>query len=670
MLSGPFLAQIAIAAAAVGAVLLLLLRRAGGHRRAAALLGAVLIVLGAAQLFALSTRTGARQRSLDDLHAATPIAQRESFASSTACQACHPGNYASWHDSFHRTMTQLATPAAVVGNFEDQRVVARGRTYLLERRGDEFWVEMADPDVEHERRQAGALESREAPPVVRRRVVMTTGSHHQQTYWVASRDEHRVLNLPLMWLIEDRRWAPREDVFLRPPERGRDLDCWNENCVECHSTSPELRLAETRGLIGERAAELGISCEACHGPGEAHVRANRDPLRRFREHLAGEGDPTIVNPARLSAPAASQVCGQCHGMNVFKNEGLQPGSEFLAGGDLHETRMILRRGETNVIGDERSDWPRLAAHLQRQESTYLDGRFWRDGMTRVSGREHNAMTQSACFRGGQLSCLSCHSLHEYEDRDDQLASGMGGDQACLQCHAAIGERITEHTHHAATSSGSRCYNCHMPYTTYGLLKAIRSHLIDSPSVAGSVQTGRPDACNLCHLDQTLAWTSQHLNAWYRQSPPALSEEQSTVSAALLWLLKGDAGQRALAAWHMGWEPAHVAMSTARQAAPNGVDWMVPYLGHALSDPYAAVRYIAYRSLRKMRGFESLKYDFVTGLQDGKPASAWVIRAWLGSGRRGVRNAPQLLFDEKGMFQPDKLTLLGSQRDNTAVDLRE
>ncbi|MCZ6560865.1 MAG: hypothetical protein O6931_08260, partial [Gammaproteobacteria bacterium] len=37
---------------------------------------------------------------------------QDGFVSSTACRACHPGNYQSWHDSFHRTMTQAAVPDA------------------------------------------------------------------------------------------------------------------------------------------------------------------------------------------------------------------------------------------------------------------------------------------------------------------------------------------------------------------------------------------------------------------------------------------------------------------------------------------------------------------------------------------------------------------------------
>ena len=93
---------------------------------------------------------------------------------------------------------------------------------------------------------------------------------------------------------------------------------------------------------------------------------------------------------------------------------------------------------------------------------------------------------------------------------------------------------TAHTRHAADSAGSSCYNCHMPYTTYGLLKTIRSHTVGSPTVKESVDTGRPNACNLCHLDRTLAWTDDALAALVQARQPfALGEDEQTVAASLL-----------------------------------------------------------------------------------------------------------------------------------------
>ena len=42
------------------------------------------------------------------------ITPQGNYVTSNSCRACHPGNYASWHASFHRTMTQVATPATLI----------------------------------------------------------------------------------------------------------------------------------------------------------------------------------------------------------------------------------------------------------------------------------------------------------------------------------------------------------------------------------------------------------------------------------------------------------------------------------------------------------------------------------------------------------------------------
>ena len=48
-----------------------------------------------------------------------PIQVRtDGYTSSQACGACHPAQYATWHGSFHRTMTQLATRETVRADFD------------------------------------------------------------------------------------------------------------------------------------------------------------------------------------------------------------------------------------------------------------------------------------------------------------------------------------------------------------------------------------------------------------------------------------------------------------------------------------------------------------------------------------------------------------------------
>src|SRR5207247_184117 len=104
--------------------------------------------------------------------------QADGYGSSQTCRACHPSQYASWHASYHRTMTQLATPDTVVAPFDAVRVDdVPGRAMLLTRRGRHLSAEFDDPDW------GGRGD---APPRIVRDVVMTTGSHHQQIYWYAT----------------------------------------------------------------------------------------------------------------------------------------------------------------------------------------------------------------------------------------------------------------------------------------------------------------------------------------------------------------------------------------------------------------------------------------------------------------------------------------------------
>lgn len=581
--------------------------------------------------------------------------EKAAYVTSDTCASCHPGEYASWHSTYHRTMTRPATPEYVKADFHDVTLGSGSWAYSLERRDDEYWVEMVDPDWERLNRLRGAdVETVSNPPRVERRIVMITGSHHMQTFWVPSEFGRELINLPFVYLFEDQRWVAREDVFLRPPEAGRFLDLWNDNCIECHSTVGVPGLEDGSEAFETAAVELGIACEACHGPAQEHVRENRNPFRRYALHFRDQGDPTIVQPARLPSKRASEVCGQCHGVGLSDaRKWLQEGHSYQPGEHLAESRFL-------VLPAQNGDHPRIQRMLS-QEPLAVESRFWSDGKVRVSGREFSGMVESACYKKGELSCLSCHSMHD-SDPNDQLAAGREGNDACFQCHDDYRARLEEHTHHPSASAGSQCYNCHMPHTSYGLLTAMRSHTIDSPSVTNTLETGRPNACNLCHLDKSLEWTSQHLSSWFGQPLPPLSADQAEVAASISWALEGDAGQRALAAWSLGWQPALEA---------SGDGWQAPFLGHLLNDPYAAVRYVAQRSLRRLPAFEGLQYDYVGPSSERAKARGAVIDRWLQlpwdpDGFRG----PQVLMSFDGNLRTEAIGRLSSRRNDRPVALGE
>jgi len=88
------------------------------------------------------------RRSAEPFVTFRPIhAPGASYVSSDACRACHPSQYASWHASFHRTMTQVAMPNTVATSFDGVTVDAvAGEPIRLEQRGRELWAEFVDPD--------------------------------------------------------------------------------------------------------------------------------------------------------------------------------------------------------------------------------------------------------------------------------------------------------------------------------------------------------------------------------------------------------------------------------------------------------------------------------------------------------------------------------------------
>jgi predicted CXXCH cytochrome family protein len=617
-------------------------------------------LIGATALggFAWKSRAHSKVMARQQFRDSLPAEHRAGgYAKSDACRSCHPDQYASWHRSYHRTMTQRATPEAVRGAFNDVTLTLENEVFHLSRRGDEFWIEMFDPDWKYlrafqqedfERGRGPKPNPEPNPPRVGKRVTLTTGSHHMQAYWVAGKYGNQQFNFPFTYLFEEERWVPRNDVFMLPRGTPHLQQVWNRNCLGCHSTAGQPQQDPKSFVLNSRAAEFGIACEACHGPAEKHLQANKSLRRRYARHRGTNVDPTITNPARVSAKKASEICSQCHAARAVEDqeEWYANGLDYWHRANPTASRPLMPGKDLQLLTDT-NDPKQVAAHRS------LSGYFWNDGMIRVSGREYNGLSETPCFQKGDLSCLSCHSMHKMVSADDQLALGMESNRACYQCHAGFEKKLAQHTHHAANSSGSLCYNCHMPHTTYGLLKAIRSHQITSPSVNSSIETGRPNACNLCHLDRTLPWTAKQLNAWYRQPIPVIEPAFTDAPASATWLLRGDAGQRALVAWHMGWD-------TARQA--SGTNWLVPYLAETLDDPYSVVRYIGQRSLKRLPGFEHLSYDFIAPNEQRLQSKSRVLQRW-DSNHLPVQERSKVLL-------PQQMSQLLEQRDQRPVELFE
>jgi hypothetical protein len=201
----------------------------------------------------------------------------------------------------------------------------------------------------------------------------------------------------------------------------------------------------------------------------------------------------------------------------------------------------------------------------------------------------------------------------------------------------------------------------MPHTSYALFGAIRSHQIKSPSVAKSIRFGTPNACNLCHLDKSLAWAQEQMQRWTSESPLPLTPDQQSVSAAALWMLKGNAAQRAIAAWHAGWKPAQDV---------SGTDWLAPMLAPLLSDPYGVVRYVARESLKTLPGFAEFRTDFLAPESRRNEDQLEAVRRWAAQSDEPSRTGTSVLRTTDGSIMTELRDRLIRERDNRPVRIQE
>lgn len=521
----------------------------------------------------------------------TPITVgRAGFAGAGACRSCHPQEYASWHASYHRRMTQTAALSAVASEKlqHDRRLHAEtgGRRLELYGRGDQLWASLPDPSATSAVAAGAYADAFATAPLRDVQVQLLTGSHHHQAFWVKAARAGELRALPVVYVIDEDALLPRREAFLNPPDAPEPNVRWNSNCVQCHAVAGAPGHDEQRDVFETSVAELGIACEACHGGSAEHARAMRSPLARYRARGSSDRQLETVNPRKLTSERASQVCGRCHSYFFPRNEAdwWQNGfvESYAPGRDLARAQLLL---SPEVLSEP--DGPDLGVGAQSL--------FYADGTIRVGGREYNGMTRSPCYERGhaerKLSCLSCHSMHRGAP-DDQLDPERLGNRACVQCHAAQGSNVAGHSHHSASSAGSLCYNCHMPHTSYALLGAIRSHRVDSPAFDARTRD-KPNACNLCHIDRSEAWAASQTAAWFGDAPrfrldrsPAFAGARDTPAGAV-FALAGDAAVRAITAAALG-------RHESSRAAPELRNQLLEQLSR---DDYAAVRHIAERSRR-------------------------------------------------------------------------
>jgi hypothetical protein len=185
-------------------------------------------------------------------------------------------------------------------------------------------------------------------------------------------------------------------------------------CFGCHTT------ASGMGSNFEEAKLIpGISCEACHGPGRAHI----DAMEGLPADKAAKSHPdvntreAIFSPKKLTPEESVDFCGSCHG-------------------SYWDISLAGSNGPNNA-------------------------RF-----------QPYRLEQSKCWNknDARLTCIACHDPHK---QVDSVAADY--DHVCLSCHltGAAGSRLTavransahpdsNHPGAACPVAKKDCTSCHMP----------------------------------------------------------------------------------------------------------------------------------------------------------------------------------------------------------------
>lgn len=484
------------------------------------------------------------------------------YVKSDTCIRCHPTRYQSWQQTYHRTMTQTSSSKSVLGDFSDVTYNYNGINSRFYQKDGKYFIYTINDN--------GSYQSFE--------IVRTVGSRRIQQYVTKIGDRH--IRLPLAWNIEEKRWFHLNGGFLDPDgtDFNKHLSLWDANCIFCHNVNPNPGYDLQQQTFNSKVAEQGIACESCHGPAKEHILRNSNPLRRYLLYYSSHSDQTIVSPIKLPKEAQLQVCGRCHGQR-------QPNP-------TERIKEFMTTGDPFIPSHNLNNFTKPLWIDSKLPSIDLSLRFWADGTPRLTAYEYQGILQSVDYQKGNLTCLSCHNMHG-GDPKGMINPEMRTNKACLQCHEKFQSDISAHTKHLADSSGSNCYNCHMPKMAYGILQVHRSHRIQKPDPSRSWKYKMPEACTLCHNNQNVIWAAKEFNKKYSKSEISdlPTDTQYEIAENIRALFAGDVVQRTVALSALSRDDLYIKN-------PKAQLWTIPFFLLVMEkDRYPAIRHFAYRSLK-------------------------------------------------------------------------
>lgn len=392
------------------------------------------------------------------------------FAGSARCAECHEKEHARWRRGWHAKALAKAGPKSVVGRFTNvsfagtssEALMLRGAkgSYVMRTKGQ--GSEPADYVVSH----------------------VVGGRHMQDT--LTELPDGRWQILPVYFHVTSRQWVDYNEARQGTTDPGHSYYWTNvrrmvqHECMDCHVTGMQVGYDEASARWTTDFADAGVACETCHGPGAKHSDTSE---------LVD-----IFQPKEATAELSLSVCASCHGPRVplfplfDVRHRYQPGQRY---DDFYDPIVVVINGK-------------------------MSADFFADGRPKTSSFEYQSLIQSACYRKGGATCLSCHVPPHAATHPSELPSA-DPDLGCRSCHKDKVAAGSAHTHHK-DKAANRCVSCHMPKVLSGVLDAFADHALDVPSLTNTEKHHVPNACGVCHADKPTQALAAVAKAWWPELP--------------------------------------------------------------------------------------------------------------------------------------------------------
>lgn len=419
------------------------------------------------------------------------------YVGSQACAECHAREAAAWQGSQHSVAMQVADERTVLGNFDNASIEHFGTTSRMFRKDGRFVVhtdgadgKLADFTVTH-----------------------TFGVYPLQQYLVDI-GGGRLQALPIAWDARPAADGGQRWFHLYPDEKidhtdelhwTRRQQNWNYMCADCHATDLQKNYDRKSNTFATRWAELSVGCEACHGPGSAHV----DWARKAgsASHAAGDSGTDDGATGKVSAPL--------NGLTVHFGD-RRAAQWHIDAATGSAVRSKPRHGDTEIevcaqCHSRRGQFSNGYHAGERLMDHYLPVTltaplYYPDGQQRDEVYNWGSFLSSRMYSKG-VTCGDCHDPHSGKPRAQ-------GNSLCAQCHLASKYDAATHHFHKPGTPGSRCVDCHMATTTYMVVDPRHDHSFRIPRPDLTTSLGVPNACSSCHREMSSTWAEAQLRKRY------------------------------------------------------------------------------------------------------------------------------------------------------------